>query len=431
MFDQQGLSLDQAPPVSVVFGLFLTGSIFGIFSALLVLYYGESIFDPASTAAMVVTHFLALGVMMSFMLGALFQMLPVIAGVVLEAPLPKANLTKALLVFGTLALTAGFATQSGILFLFASISLGASLLYISVVMLSRLLRLSNHSASSRGMLFALLSMLSFVLLALYLTTTYAQMHEGSYFVQVKQIHYSFALFGWVALLIGAISFQTVEMFYVTPAYPKILSRYMPIGIFVLLTVMAAAILTEKLSLLSTIQGFLYLLLIAYAAFTLRRLSQRKRPLTDATVWFWRIGMGSLIASMLLLGLHLFISDILLFRLAVVLFVTFVWSVLFAMFYKIVPFLTWFHLNSQGYFTAPMMHEVIHPKTAKKHLYIHLAMVTGFILAVLLPWAVYPAGALMLLSFGWVCYQIVHAHRLYKHTQETGERFEMSMDMPSS
>lgn len=430
MFEQGGLSLDQAPPVSVVFGFFLLGSVFGIFSGTSLLYYQHTLFDPASTGAIVTIHLLALGVMMSFMLGALFQMLPVIAGIILHAPIPRSNLIKVLLVIGILSLTAGFTTHISMLYLFASLSLGASLLYVSWTMFFRLIRLSHHSASSRGMLFALLGMLAFLLLALYMTTTYAQMHDGRYFVQVKQMHYSFALFGWISLLILSISFQTVEMFYVTPAYPKLLSRYAPIILLSLLLLLSLSIALGSTMASIFFQMLVYLLLIAYAFTTLLRLSQRKRPLADATIWFWRMGMGSLIGSMLTLLAYLWIDTALLSSIGSILFLSFVFSVLFAMFYKIVPFLTWFHLNAQGYFTAPMMHEVIHPKTAKKHFWIHSAMVASLLLSVPIPAAIYLAGLLMIFSFGWISYQILHANKLYRHTQETGEKFDMKMDIPS-
>jgi len=95
-----------------------------------------------------------------------------------------------------------------------------------------------------------------------------------------------------------------------------------------------------------------------------------------------------------------------------------------MFYKIVPFLTWFHLNSQGYFTTPMMHEVIHPKTAKKHLYIHLATVVTFVLSLFFAPLIFLAGLLTILSFGWMAYQIIQAWKLYTDTQKNGEKFEM-------
>ena len=89
-------------------------------------------------------------------------------------------------------------------------------------------------------------------------------------------------------------------------------------------------------------------------------------------------------------------------------------------------MTWFHLNSQGYFTAPMMHEVIHPKTAKKHLWIHLAVIISFLLSTILSFMIIISGLLMMLSFAWVGYQIIHALKLYKNTQDTEEKFDMGM-----
>ncbi len=425
MFDQNGLSLDQAPPISVVFGLFLMGAIFGVISGISILYFGHDIFDISSTGAIITVHLLALGFAMSFMLGALFQMLPVVAGVVLESPIPKSNLVKVALALGVVSLIIGFVTNVGLLFLFATIFLGSSLLYVAYTMGSRLLKLSNHSASSRGMIYAIFSLSLLVLLALYMTTAYAQMHSGIYFATIKQMHYSFALFGWVALLIMSISFQTVEMFYVTPAYPKLLGRYAPATVFALLVAASLSLLVNN-KLESYIMILVYLLFAIYGTITLIRLSQRKRPLADATVWFWRIGMVSLIISMILLIVHAFISNDTLLEGAIVLFVSFVTSVIFSMFYKIVPFLTWFHLNAQGYFTAPMMHEVIHPTIAKRHMWLHIVMVVSFAFAILIPQMVYLAAVLMMASFLWTTYHIIHAQKLYKYTQENSEKFEMNI-----
>jgi uncharacterized membrane protein len=93
-----------------------------------------------------------------------------------------------------------------------------------------------------------------------------------------------------------------------------------------------------------------------------------------------------------------------------------------MFYKIIPFLTWFHLNTQGYLNAPMMHEIIHPKTAKKHLYIHLITMITFILSLFIQIFIFFAGAFTMLSFGWMGYQIIYANRLYKDIKKNGEKF---------
>ena len=426
MFSQNGLSLDQAPPISVVFRFFLSGALFGMVAGGLVLWYGVDIFDATSVGAVTLTHTLTLGVMLSFMFAALFQMLPVIAGVTLTTPVQKANWVQYPLVTGVLALLIAFNQSDGtLLFGIASLLLGGSILSIGVVMLSRLLRLQHHSASSRGMLMALGALMVVVLLALYLTATLTGLGSGSHYLLLKEAHYSFGLFGWVALLIISISFQVIEMFYVTPSYPSLVSRYLPmvlVGILGLSTLLSLVVPW----IWQVSNPLLALLLGGYALLTLKRLTERKRPLTDATVWFWRIGLGSLLLSMLTRLAFGWGADPIVGQMSYLFFTSFALSIVFAMFYKIVPFLTWFHLNSQGYFTAPMMHEVIHPKTAKQHLVIYLATMGSFLLALWIDGFIMVAGLLTILLFGWIGYQVIHAWQLYKKTQATGEKFDMQM-----
>ena len=425
MFNQNGLSLDQAPPISVVLRFFLSGALFGLLAGILILLFSTKIFDAANIEAVIFTHTLTLGVMLSFMFAALFQMLPVIAGVKLTAPVSKANLVQYPLILGILSLLWGFYSGKAALFTAASLLLGGTILGITWVMLRELLRLPHHSSSSRGMSAALVALALLTILALYMTATLSGFMQGAHYLQFKTAHFSFGLFGWVALLIISISFQVIEMFYVTPPYPTILSRYLP---NTLLGVLLAGTLFSLFSSAAWQMAtpLIALLLIGYAVVTLKRLTERKRPLTDATVWFWRLGLGLLILSMLGAAITRFATLPTVEILSYIGFAGFALSIVFAMFYKIVPFLTWFHLNSQGYFTAPMMHEVIHPKTAMKHLYIHIATLTAFIASIAIPGLIYVAGGLTLLSFGWILWQIVHAWKLYRHTQKTGEKFEMNL-----
>jgi len=425
MFSQNGLSLDQAPPISVVFRFFFSGALFGILSGILIFIYKTDIFDARTMAAVTFTHTLTLGVMLSFMFAALFQMLPVIAGVTLTSPVKKANWLQYPFVVGVTALLLAFNFPTPWLFGLASLLLGGSILSITFIMLKNLSKLPHHSASSKGILAALISLTVLVFLALYLTASLSGAIDGTYYSQIKEAHYSFGLFGWIGLLIISISFQVIEMFYVTPSYPNLVSRYLPLVLLGLLIVTSVAgLFIPSVWIVSNL--LLVLLLSGYALLTLKRLTQKKRPLTDATVWFWRIGLSSLLLSMLSTATTLFTDVAVIKTLSYIFFTSFALSIVFAMFYKIVPFLTWFHLNSQGYFTAPMMHEVIHPKTAKKHLYIHLATIITFLLSIFIPQLILLAGLLTMLSFGWMGYQIIHAHLLYKKTQETGEKFDMDM-----
>ena len=423
MFNQNGLSLNQAPPISVVFRFFFLGSIFGIFAGISLFFYQTDIFNPSSIAALTFTHLLTLGVMLSFMFAALFQMLPVIAGITLTYPSRRANLLLYPFSLGVVSLLLAFNLQIPWLYIIAGLLLGFSIMITIIPMGLKLQNLQSHSSSSKGMLFALFALGLVVFLALYLLTTLSGFGNSTLYTSIKSAHYSFGLFGWVALLIISISFQVIEMFYVTPPYPDFIRRTLPLSLFTLLLASSfIGLVIPELWIVS--HSILALILISYALLTLKRLAQKKRPLSDATVWFWRLGLSNLVLSMISMLTGEFSGITIAKHLSYIFFASFPLSIVFAMFYKIVPFLTWFHLSSQGYFTAPMMHEVIHPKTAKKHLYIHLTTIITFILSLFISPFIFIAGLLTILSFGWMAYQIIHAWKLYIHTQKTGEKFEM-------
>ncbi len=408
MFNQSGLSLDQAPPLSVVLRFFVTASLLGIVAGVLLFIFGDSVFDASTKEARVLTHILALGVMGSFMLGALFQMLPVLAGVVLENPLKKATFVHTTFTLGVIMIALAFYTSRPLFFILASGLLGASLLYTTFIMISNLAKLKSHSSASRGMLIALSVFILTVLLGLYLLTALGGYHDSQYYSTIKQMHYSFGLFGWVSLLIVSVSFQVIEMFYVTPAFPKLLQRYfIPLIAFLLL-----------FSSLSYVPIMIALLFIIYAGFNLYNLSKRKRPTSDGTVWFWRLGMGMLIVSM-----GFFISDIT--PLATITFIFFALSVVFAMVYKIVPFLVWFHLSNQGYMSAPLMFDIVHPTQIKQHFYLHIATFVSLLLAIKFQALIMIAALLVSTSFGLLFYRIIKAIMIYRHTQKHTQKISWS------
>ena len=425
MFSQGGLSLEQAPPISVVMKFFITASLFGLLLGLYLLASSSGLFTPNAYAYKVtIIHFLALGVMASFMLGALFQMLPVIAGVVIKMPTKKSMVVHVLLMVGVFLQLFAFNTSISLLYLFSAIILGSALLHATTVMIKELLNVQDHSSSSKGMLLSLGSFTIAIFLGIYLLLTLGGYIKGDSFAQVKEAHYSFALFGWVALLIVSVSFQVVEMFYVTPKYPTIMSKYLVTTIAMLLVLKLIALFTSLPTV--GIDLILALLFIAYGVITLHRLYKRKRPTSDATVWFWRLGMGLLIISMVITALGTISSiDEGLKMLSYLAFIGFALSIVFAMNYKIVPFLTWFHLSNQGYMEAPMMHDVIHPKKAKIHFYIHVAMLLAWSLFILFnpPMIDILASLLVVLSFGWLLYHLIFAVKKYNYTQKHTEKME--------
>ncbi len=421
MFNQGGLSLDQAPPISVVLRFFVTASIFGILLGLFLLSQSLNITLLSSyTTQLIVVHTLSLGVMASFMLGALFQMLPVLAGVVIKTPTTKAMIVHGLLSVGVLVQIFAFGISSNsLLFFLASAYLGSALFYAIYLMLKELVKIETHSSSSKGILLALFSLIVTAIFGIYLLLTEGGFIAGVEFSQIKELHYSFALFGWVSLLIVSVSFQVVEMFYVTPSYPSNITKYLTITILGLLILKTILVLLGYSTTLLTVT--IALLFLAYATVTIDRLMQRKRPVADATVWFWLFGMALFILSMtiILIG-SLFTISSTLQHLSYVAFIGFALSIVFAMVYKIVPFLTWFHLSNQGYMEAPMMHDVIHPKKAKIHFYIHVTTIMFWILTN----KITILGSMLLtISFGWLFYNLIFAIRKYIYTQKHCEKIE--------
>ncbi|MGB9874428.1 MAG: hypothetical protein ACPLRS_05620, partial [Hydrogenobacter sp.] len=118
-----GLSLQQAPPFIIVFGFFLTACSFGVVLSITELYMAlrHALYLPA------LVHLYTLGFALFTMFGALFQMLPVVAGAVIKNPKPKALISYLLLIsgiptfvysfiFGRFMLLGALLTYAGILY---------------------------------------------------------------------------------------------------------------------------------------------------------------------------------------------------------------------------------------------------------------------------------------------------------------------------
>ena len=289
-------------------------------------------------------------------------------------------------------------------------------------MLKEIVKIKNHSNSSLGILFALGSFMIAILLGVYLLLTLGGYINGTFFIEIKEAHYSFALFGWVTLLVVSISFQVVEMFYVTPKFSPLLSRYLSIVIFLLLILKTVILFMGLNSTLLNIA--IALIFIIYGSITIYMLYRRKRPTKDATVWFWRLGLGLLIFSSLIIIIYNIVGlDERIEGLSYFTFIGFVLSIVFAMVYKIVPFLVWFHLSNQGYMEAPMMFDVIHPQKAKIHFWIHISTLIAWSLSLLYQPIFILASILLSISFGWLLYHLIFALKKYNYTQKYTKKME--------
>jgi uncharacterized membrane protein YphA (DoxX/SURF4 family) len=400
---QAGLSFEQAPPFSLPLRFFLTAPLFLLVAAGLIMLAPETLASRWTPQALALTHALTLGFLAMVMLGALTQMLPVVAGSPLPAPRLVAWLSHIPLALGTIALMAGFLTTEPAAFVAGIVLLGGGFtvfLAAAVISLAR----AVASVTVNGMRLAGVCLGITLLLGLALALPRADWWTPPAVESVIAAHMAFGLLGWVLLLVIGVAYQVVPMFQITPPYPPRLSRWLAGVLFVLLLLHAAAPLLPSTTGHLVDAGLAGAILL-FALTTLRLQACRRRKLPDVTLDFWRLGMASLIACVaiwlvaqfwpawansppypLLLGV-LFIGG-------------FAVSVVNGMLYKIVPFLAWFHLQAQLQARAgsiPTMKEMIAEPWMRWQLQFHILACVLLAAAVLWPRLAIAAGGVLALS----------------------------------
>ena len=359
----QGINLLYLPPFSIIGRFFATAVLFGVIEGAFLVY--QSVTGEFSLFPTV--HFFTLGFMALTMIGALFQMLPVVAGAVIENPLDKAFVVHVTLSLGAFLLPLGTLLGSFPLVLLSLLFLLFGVFYIVPIMLKKLFSIKELRDAPRGFKYALLSFGIAVILGALLVLNLLGLVSVNY-TYLLDLHLSFMLFGWTATLVASVSFQVIEMFFVTPPYPKALARNLARATFFLL------LLKFLLPKVIIIDILISLLFILYGIVTVDRLRKRKRKLPDPLIYLWYVGMAFLIFSSLLYPFRFEA-----FYLFLVSFGLFVLSVIMSMMYRIIPFLVWMHLMNKGVTKAPTMHQVIEPDNIWTNFYIHLSAIISLIL----------------------------------------------------
>lgn len=415
----EGLSLEQAPPIGVIFRFFLTLPLFGMVVSGLMIFFPTHVLsfgDPLSLSAL---HLLFLGVLSMGMIGALFQMQSVLGGKPIPHPVGNAFILHALFTVGIVALVSAFITQMALLFVIASVFLGASGVYFFQLLFPLLLGKSHSTLG--GMRLSLIALLITVLLGIVMASAYAFWDFGAYHLLVRTIHYSFGVMGWMALLIIYVAFQVVEMFYVTAPYSAWCQHNVG-RIIATALVLKALWLVVALPFPWIFDLMMGLLLIGFITTTLKRLVNRKRRVKDVSIWFWRLGIGLLSSALGAYGISVFFSSPVLESVSLISFGLFVLSIMMGMMGKIVPFLVWFHLNAQGFKDTPMMSSILPQKTLTILFALLTITAVVAILSPLTPWLMSVAGVSGMVMFGTLEFALVQAKQRYDYTLNYGEKW---------
>jgi len=369
------------------------------------------------------THGFTLGFLTMVMMGALLQLLPVIGGIGIAKPRLIVTVSHACYCLGVLALLLSFIFVDNDLTIAAMVLLGLGLsVYIGAVVWVLIKKISQ-GYSIIGFRLAIFALVSLVILGLILLASRAGLSLPVMLLDkhVTDIHALMGLVGWAGILIIAVSFQVLPMFHVAPNMPKPIRQYLAPSIFVLLVIF---MFSGEIA--------LPLIFISHAIFAgtlFYVIKQRKRKVPDNSIKYWQLAASSL----LLLNVLYFLPDSLYSKvdsplpfslpdksmLLTAIFIYFyLLSVIQGMLLKILPFLSYTHLQQRCLldFSAmqfiPHMHAFLNKKHGLVLYYLHI--LSGLaLLAVLCEPKLYAVFALCLLvEFVWLLILMVRCMSLY-------------------
>ncbi|MBL8431149.1 MAG: hypothetical protein JNK80_02025 [Dechloromonas sp.] len=415
------LSFDKAPPFAAPLRFFLTAPLFSLAAGLLLLFVGPGLLESRWTPGLLAaTHLVTVGFMLMVMLGALIQILPVVAGANLDNPLAVARWLHAGLAAGALLLAAGFLLGQAALLGAAALVLGLAVAAFLVAGARALAGVPSTSPTIRGLKLALAGLAGAAGLGVWLALAIANGWAVALPV-LADLHAGWALGAWAGVLLAALAYVVVPMFQLTPGYPARPSWWFPgilLGLMVgwaLGVVLDAAAAIRLVRALSAVAG------IGFALLTLRLQARRRRARSDVTYRYWQLGLASAIFALAMVltatawpplaeltGWSIFAGILLL--------VGGFMSFIIGMLYKIVPFLAWMHLRNRGSARSPVpnMNRLLPEADAQRQMQAHAVALALLLAAVIAPeWLTRAAGAALAVASGWLLVNLLGAVRRYR------------------
>lgn len=415
------LSFDKAPPFAAPLRFFLTAPLFSLAAGLLLLFVGPGLLESRWTPGLLAaTHLVTVGFMLMVMLGALIQILPVVAGANLDNPLAVARWLHAGLAAGALLLAAGFLLGQAALLGAAALVLGLAVAAFLVAGARALAGVPSTSPTIRGLKLALAGLAGAAGLGVWLALAIANGWAVA-LPALADLHAGWALGAWAGVLLAALAYVVVPMFQLTPGYPAQPSWWFPgilLGLMVgwaLGVVLDAAAAIRLVRALSAVAG------IGFALLTLRLQARRRRARSDVTYRYWQLGLASAIFALAMVltatawpplaeltGWSIFAGILLL--------VGGFMSFIIGMLYKIVPFLAWMHLRNRGSARSPVpnMNRLLPEADAQRQMQAHAVALALLLAAVIAPeWLTRAAGAALAVASGWLLANLLGAVRRYR------------------
>ncbi len=420
-----GLSIDQAPPISAPLRFYASAPFFAILAGFLIFFSDASVLlSRYSLDSIIITHTLTIGFLGFIMLGSLTQMLPVLAGVTIPKVARVSQVSFYTLVIGTILMLLGLGLQNVLFNTIAMILLGLGFGMMITVIILAIVKVKNFNPTVKAMSVSLIFASFTVLMGLFLLLTYIDDSFAEYRNVVANVHSVWGVFGFAGILIIGVTFQVLPMFYVAPRFKQFCKKRVVMLISVgLLIWLVTSIFFPAQDVLG--KAWIAMFFWAFSTTVWIKLNKRRRPIVDVTVWYWRTA-----SIFLTLGSFVWIFDEYfkheyIVMVAILLGGGFILSIMMGMLYKIVPFLVWFHLNAMGYMTIPTMNEMINKTLGKVQFILFLASLIGFIFTFYMPILLQISAVSFIVSMVILQYNVIAPILIYRKIKKTKPDFDMS------
>jgi len=420
-----GLSTDQAPPIIVPLRFFLTAPIFGILAGILMLFSDTaSLMSRYSIDSIVITHTITIGFFSFVMFGALTQMLPVLAGAKIYKVKMVTQIAHILMSFGLIMMIIGLFSNSSLYILSASLSLSSGFMIMIFFILLAIKDIKNITATIRAMATSMFFAFIIVVMGLFLLYSYIIGSHSEFHFAVANIHSVMAIFGFAGILIIGVSFQVLPMFYVAPHFKNFCKNYVVYLIsFGLALWLFFNLFLDTYALFG--KFLIALFFLAFATTVWKKLNERKRPVLDVTIWYWRASSIFLALGTFLWIFDEFFKNEYIVMVAILIGGGFIFSIIIGMLYKIIPFLVWFHLNAKGYMSIPTITQMIDKRFAQAQFGFFISALIGFIFSFYISYLFELSIISFIISMVLLEINILKPVYIYMKTMKTEPDFDMS------
>ena len=419
-----GLSLDQAPQLSIPASFFLTIPIGVLLAGYILITTGTAaLVSPWMPQAQALTHAGTLGVLAMGMMGALYQMTPVVAG----SPVPfarVAHIVHILLLTGLVGFIWRLLSGSTLAMSVAIICFGIALAAFLLPLGWALLRAPTKDETALGMRIAVASLAIITVIGLFMAGGFAGGEFSEKRMLWVQLHVTLALCGWVGGLIMAVSWQVIPMFYLASHVGKNTKRWSLVLLLAGLVLPLLVVLTgvESVGFLSATNLMAiaalpaaYVIWWLHPALILRTLSRRQRKRSDASLLFWQTGLG---IGLLIIPIAVAATLLPDPRWQVLFGWLVIWgwaaTIMHGMLSRIVPFLVWFHRYSArvGLEIVPSMRSLLPQQRIKTGFILHSGSVLSGVLAIFFQtdWLAQLTGLLLLATALSMASMLIHVLR---------------------